>query len=340
MQSRDYFINSSSGGQTTTGGYWEPHSSSIDFCETNYLLSPHVVEPHNVLSSLWGLSLLGVIGMCRGNPTGELRFKVAYGVLGVIGMGSAALHGTLHWVFQSSDELPMIYLVIAGLYCCLENDTKRVAYPWLPHTLVALGIANTLVYFRFQEIYVVFLLTFVSMILAVLVLHVRIARNERMIVLCETPGSVVGSTSTIATGTGTGTIGCGGTGTSVSMSTESRRDNARVALQFYAWHYLVFVGIATPVWILDQMWCDALRPAYDSLPSFLRGCTFHVVWHATAGLGAHTILQFFVACRMSVLGKPCVIRWIAGLVPVVAPIAHVQQQQQHKHKHKADVKRL
>eukprot|EP00536_Pseudo-nitzschia_multiseries_P010802 jgi/Psemu1/204148/e_gw1.342.40.1 len=223
MQSRDYFINSSSGGQTTTGGYWEPHSSSIDFCETNYLLSPHVVEPHNVLSSLWGLSLLGVIGMCRGNPTGELRFKVAYGVLGVIGMGSAALHGTLHWVFQSSDELPMIYLVIAGLYCCLENDTKRVAYPWLPHTL---------------------------------------------------------------------------------------------------------------------MWCDALRPAYDSLPSFLRGCTFHVVWHATAGLGAHTILQFFVACRMSVLGKPCVIRWIAGLVPVVAPIAHVQQQHKHKHKHKADVKRL
>lgn len=302
MQSENYFINTSV--RTRDGGYWEPHSSSIDFCETNYLLSSHVVEPHNALSSLWGLSLLGFIGIYWGNPTGELRFKIAYAVLILIGIGSAALHGTLHWVFQSSDELPMIYLVIAALYCCLENDTAshdKSKYPWLPHIFVLLGVVNTLVYFRFQQIYIVFLLTFASMTVASFVLHFKIALRQRRAMLApSTPA--VGASSSISS----------------RLTTDVHRNNARVALRFYAWHYLAYVGIATPVWILDQLWCAKLLPFYDALPSFLRGCTLHVVWHATAGFGAHTILQFLVACRMSVLVIPCRIRWILGAIPIVA----------------------
>ena len=290
MQSESYFINSSS--RARNGGYWEPHTSSIDFCETNYLLSPYIVEPHNSLSSIWGLTLLGLIGIYWGNPTGELRFKIAYGVLIVIGIGSAGLHGTLHWIFQSSDELPMIYLVLAGLYCCLENDTAlpdKLKYPWLPHMFVLLGIINTLVYFRFQEIYIVFLLTFVSMTTATFFLHIKIALKQR----------------TIAR-------------SSIGTVTDVQRNNARLALRFYAWHYLVYLGIASPVWFLDQLWCEKLSPLYDSLPFFLRGFTLHVLWHVTAGLGAHTILQFSVACRMTVRGIPCRIRWILGAIPVVA----------------------
>ena len=32
----------------TMVGYWEPHSSSVEFCEPNYILTPYVAEPHNV----------------------------------------------------------------------------------------------------------------------------------------------------------------------------------------------------------------------------------------------------------------------------------------------------
>ena len=298
MQSDGYFINSSFSGKT--GGYWEPHSSSIDFCETNYLLSSHVVEPHNSFSSLWGLSLFGFIGVYWGNPTGELRFQVAYGVLVLIGIGSAALHGTLHWFFQSSDELPMIYLIIAGLYCCLENSTapqEKMRYRWLPHTFVTIGIMNTLIYFRFQKIYVVFLITFMSMTVALFIVISKIALKQRRILL-EPSALAVSDTMS-------------------SKSTDIHRNNARIALRFCAWHYLVFVGIASPIWILDQLWCEKLQPFYDSLPSILRGCTLHVIWHATAGFGAHTFLQFLVACRMSVFGLPCQIGWILGVIPVV-----------------------
>jgi len=298
MQSEKYFINNSA--RARDGGYWEPHSSSIDFCETNYLLSYHVAEPHNVLSSLWGLSLLGIIGIYWGNPTGELRFKIAYAILVFIGIGSAALHGTLHWCFQSSDELPMIYLVISALYCCLENDTapyEKSKYPWLPYIFVLLGIINTLVYFRFQQIYIVFLLTFACMTVATSILHIKIALRQRRVMLAPSASAARNGIGKLA---------------------GIHRNNARLALRFYTWHYLVYVGIATPVWILDQMWCSKLLPFYNQLPSALRGCTLHVIWHATAGFGAHTILQFLVACRMSVLGLPCRVRWILGIIPVVA----------------------
>jgi dihydroceramidase len=296
MQSEDYFMNTST--RARVDGYWEPHSSSIDFCETNYLLSSHVVEPHNVLSSIWGLSLLGFIGIYWGNPTGELRFKISYAVLILIGLGSAALHGTLHWVFQSSDELPMIYLVISALYCCLENDTApqdESKYPWLPHIFVMLGAINTLVYFRFQQIYIVFLLTFSSFTVAGFILHIQIALRQRRTMLAPAVESSSGTLAAV------------------------QRNNARLALRFYAWHYLVYVGIATPVWMLDQLCCAKLLPFYDALPSVLQGCTLHVVWHATAGFGAHAILQFLIACRMSVFGSACRIRWILGAIPVVAP---------------------
>ncbi|MGK3743751.1 MAG: hypothetical protein ACI90V_010610 [Bacillariaceae sp.] len=338
MQSADYFINNGDEQIVVDDGYWEPHTSSIDFCETNYLHSSYVVEPHNVFSSLWGLCLLGLIGMYYGNPTGEIRFKIAYGILILIGIGSAALHGTLHWIFQSADELPMIYLVISALYCLLElgdddddddvtapmipspsqqkdsnknNNKKVLKYPWLPHIFVVLGIVNTLIYFRFQQIYVVFLLTFIVMIMAALILHVQIAWRQRQIIIISS------STTTTFPDNNNNNNNNNTSTTSLII----RRNNAKIALRFYVWHYVVFLGIAVPIWILDQFWCTNLLPIYNSLPYFLRGCTLHVVWHLMAGLGGYTILQFLVTCRMSVLGLPCKIQWILGIIPVVVSAA-------------------
>jgi hypothetical protein len=62
-----------------------------------------VVELHNTWSSLAGLSLFGLVGIWKGNPTRELRYALGYLILFLIGLGSAGLHGTLHWIFQSSD---------------------------------------------------------------------------------------------------------------------------------------------------------------------------------------------------------------------------------------------
>ena len=94
-------------------GFWEPHSASIDFCESNYLHSNYIVEIHNTWSSILGISSFGAVGILFANPTNELRHFIAYFVLILIGVGSAGLHGTLNWIYQSSDELPMISVILS-----------------------------------------------------------------------------------------------------------------------------------------------------------------------------------------------------------------------------------
>ena len=108
-----------------TPRYWEPHSSSVDFCETNYLHFDHVVEWHNSWSSLLGISFFGLIGIIYNNPTNEVRNVLAYLILLLIGVGSVGLHSTLHWMFQSSDELPMLYICNALNFMFIEYDAPR-----------------------------------------------------------------------------------------------------------------------------------------------------------------------------------------------------------------------
>lgn len=156
--------------------YWEPHTSSMDFCETNYVHSNHVVEYHNSWSSLLGLFFIGVIGIRYNNPTKEIRTVLAYLTLALIGLGSTGLHSTLHWVFQSSDELPMIYLCNVVSFMFIEFDAPRgkAHYPMLPYILAALSIVQTVVYYRFQHNYVIFILAFSIGIVMVLALHYRV----------------------------------------------------------------------------------------------------------------------------------------------------------------------
>ncbi|KAL9189435.1 hypothetical protein ACHAXT_009110 [Thalassiosira profunda] len=281
----DLFINSSArDGASSATGYWHPHTASIDFCESNYLLSDHIVEPHNVWSSLLGLSLFGVIGIVYGNPTKEWRTFLIYAILLFIGLGSACLHASLHWSFQSSDELPMIYLVICGLYMIVEVDSPRnqPKYPRLPLHLLLLSGINTAIYYTFQHLYIVFLVTFSGLTILALCMHIQIARK----LYCED-------------------------------GDKRRRRNSGVALKFYKWHHVAYVLIASPVWSLDQFGCGYFRPIYDSLPGPLKGMTLHVVWHIAAGLGAHFFVQFLCACRANALGMSCDIRWVLGVIPVV-----------------------
>ena len=109
-----------------------------------------------------GISVFGLIGLIWGNPTKEMRHTLGYLILTLIGLGSVGLHGSLHWIFQSSDELPMIYLVTLANYMCVEVDSKvgEPKYPQLPTFLNILMVINTFIYYTFQHIYAVFIATY------------------------------------------------------------------------------------------------------------------------------------------------------------------------------------
>ncbi|EIE78529.1 hypothetical protein RO3G_03233 [Rhizopus delemar RA 99-880] len=65
--------------------FWGPATSTIDWCEENYHVSPYLAEFFNT--------------------TTNLMFSVMF-----VGFGSWCFHMTLQYEMQLLDELPMIYV--------------------------------------------------------------------------------------------------------------------------------------------------------------------------------------------------------------------------------------
>ena len=307
--SQSQFINNNSNVHILNkinDGYWEPHSSSIDFCETNYLHRNLIVEIHNVWSSILGLSLFGIVGIIYGNPTNETRTFIYYFILFIIGIGSACLHGTLHWYYQSSDELPMLWLVLCGVYAVIEVDSPagQPKYPNLALYLTGISCLNTAIYYRFQHLFIVFFINFNMIVYAMVYKHLQIAwriykrvkEEER---LKEEEATTKGNSSN-----------------------NWRTRNDKIALRFYIWHAIVYTLIASPLWVLDQFHCEYLLPIYNNkLPGVLQGCTLHVLWHVFAGLGAYYFGQFLCTVRATTLGISCDTRRVLlGVLPVVVVV--------------------
>jgi dihydroceramidase len=158
-------------------GYWQS-SSSVDFCEENYLYSIYIAEPFNVLSSL-GIVGYALIGLFYGNPTEELRFSLIYFNLAVIGFGSMALHSTLNSLWQASDELPMLWLTLCFLYVLHEIKTPKLtynrSYMWF---MWITAIIDTIAYIFFQQIYAIFLGTYICSVVVLIVWSWQMLHDE------------------------------------------------------------------------------------------------------------------------------------------------------------------
>jgi hypothetical protein len=86
--------------------YWGAFgTSSVDWCEANYLHSQYVAEFWNTLSSL---PLVGVMvyGLVKCHQHGiEWRFRLCYLALGLVGCGSVGFHATMTHAGQVRERL-------------------------------------------------------------------------------------------------------------------------------------------------------------------------------------------------------------------------------------------
>lgn len=141
-------------------GYWAM-TSSVDFCETNYVYSRYIAEPHNVWSSLF-LCFLGIVGVIYCNPMKEWRVFLMFGIMAFIGIGSSLLHTTLDKLAQSTDELPMLWFNIVASYSLFELKTRRRynKYPFSALGGCLFALIQTIIYYGYQKIYVVFLVSY------------------------------------------------------------------------------------------------------------------------------------------------------------------------------------
>ena len=114
-------------------GYWGLPTSTIDWCEQNYAVTPYVAEFFNTVSSL-AMVLAGVLGAGRRSTDGQVR--IAFALLMLVGLGSIAFHATLRRQLQMLDELPMLYLVTWLVWLLVETGPRPRFGRWFPVALL------------------------------------------------------------------------------------------------------------------------------------------------------------------------------------------------------------
>ena len=144
--------------------YWGEPDISLGFCEEKYAKVEWVAEYYNTVTSLFYV-LSGVLFIRT--PVSHL----AWLLMGV-GVGSAALHGTLRWPGQWIDEIAMLLLSFFSL-CELK--------PRIPRTLV---IPLLLIYCSWSDNFLVFFAVFSGF--QCLILREICARGRRKTIVAYT----------------------------------------------------------------------------------------------------------------------------------------------------------
>jgi len=147
-------------------GYWGKRTSALDWCEPNYTWSFYIAEFFNTITSLpaafvafYGIYLTIKYGYGK-------RFLLVNAMVAMVGLGSAAFHGTLLYTGQIFDELPMIYTSLALLYVVLEMESNgKPVYKYLAPFLLSYSAIFTAVYLYLPSFFIFFLLGYICAIL-------------------------------------------------------------------------------------------------------------------------------------------------------------------------------
>lgn len=90
-------------------GFWGKPTSTIDWCEENYVVSQYIAEALNTITNLAFIALAAFAIYSGWRNKLELRFVLSACGFLLVGIGSWLFHMTLKYEFQLLDELPMIY---------------------------------------------------------------------------------------------------------------------------------------------------------------------------------------------------------------------------------------
>ncbi|MEZ0310905.1 MAG: ceramidase domain-containing protein [Myxococcota bacterium] len=124
-------------------------TSTVDWCEPNYLATSLIAEPWNTVSSL-AMVVAGLLGLLRHRELAG-RYRVAFSLLVLVGLGSIAFHASLRFGTQLLDELPMVYLVLVIVYV-LTGARRRWPFALVAAVMTALasGTRGQVQFYVFQ----------------------------------------------------------------------------------------------------------------------------------------------------------------------------------------------
>ncbi|CAL1530579.1 unnamed protein product [Lymnaea stagnalis] len=128
-------------------GYWGKETSTLDWCEENYVVSYYIAEFWNTISNAVMIFAPLVMVFFGYMEKHEKRFIYSFLALTVVGFGSWLFHMTLKYSMQLMDELPMIWGTSFLIYSLYMMDSKpNEESPLLQLILIVYCIIVTLVY--------------------------------------------------------------------------------------------------------------------------------------------------------------------------------------------------
>lgn len=132
-------------------GYWEDATSTIDWCEENYVVSYYVAEAMNTISNsvFILLAIFAIVSAIRNKH--EVRFAIIGLGFMLVGVGSWLFHMTLKYEFQLMDELPMIYATCVPVWS-IFSEGKNTRTSWLIGATIFFGsYILTAVYLHYKD---------------------------------------------------------------------------------------------------------------------------------------------------------------------------------------------
>lgn len=132
-------------------GFWGPPTSTIDWCEENYVVSRYVAEMVNTVTNAAFIALAGyaLVNVLRHKH--ELRFLlVSLGFI-IVGCGSWMFHMSLLYKYQLLDELPMIYATCVPYWVVYSHGKSRSESIKVALQISGAALILTAVYVRIRD---------------------------------------------------------------------------------------------------------------------------------------------------------------------------------------------
>lgn len=265
-------------------GEWGRPSSSIDWCERNYVVNWYLAEFVNTITcfSMVTIGLVAVV-VAKRLELPEGRWQAHGWVWALVGMGSAFFHGTLSHHGQMLDELPMMWAVFVWCYCLLRVYDER------KYTFRAVFIIYTMAYSALQ-VYFTFVLAFQLQYTVLVLFGVFLTdRNAR----ADTTYSVF------------------------SCASVTKLPHGHQQLLHMMRQHIFVLLLGFVFWLLDQFACESLH----NLPSGMPNPQFHAWWHVLIAWSIHLGYQYSMALRVAELRgdiEQVSWTWLAGVWPIAA----------------------
>lgn len=134
--------------ESSREGFWGKPTSTMDWCEANYQVTPFIAEFWNTISNIIMIipPLLGIHQALRLNL--ERRYVWLQFCFFLVGVGSWSFHMTLRYGMQIADELPMVFGSCYYIYTLFEvcrPPKSRIHLP-LAVFLICYAVIATIVY--------------------------------------------------------------------------------------------------------------------------------------------------------------------------------------------------